>query len=232
MVYKQLILLSPHLDDAVISCCDHIVLWKNQGYSITVINVFTSFQSKTIPKYSQTYIKQSGCTTGNRFERMRHQEDEKAKELLGGTWHDFHYIDGGFRGNIKPIYPTRHALFSGTISPEDADLVTDLQGKFLSLKCVDRVIVPLGVGKHADHRITKKAAQLAFPKEKLSYFVDISYAQTIQNWTAEMIIKLICMKKSIRRMTAYKQTVLQCYRSQLPFLFPKKSQYPEIILSP
>ena len=42
---KEIVVISPHLDDAVVSCCDHILDWKKKGNRVRILTIFTAFQT-------------------------------------------------------------------------------------------------------------------------------------------------------------------------------------------
>ena len=231
---EKILILSPHLDDGVFSCCDHVLKWKQQGHQVTIFTIFTRFTRNNISTAGKQNIKLSGFLDVKKYERQRQQEDIKAMKLLDISWKHLGFVDGGFRSvNHISTYPNNH-LFKGIISPLDADLIKRIE-KVLSkyFQSYFRIVVPLGIGNHADHIITRRIAEklIDSKKQKLLYYVDYPYAQQWQNLMNINFIKLICFKKSIIRMTFIKRKFVRQYLSQVS-LWSKNGGLPnfEIIL--
>jgi LmbE family N-acetylglucosaminyl deacetylase len=80
----DIVVLSPHLDDAVLSLGQHIIKWKNEGKKIRIVTVFTKFGGgKNLPEYSKDYLIKSGFNSTKKFEKTRILENVKAMEKLG-----------------------------------------------------------------------------------------------------------------------------------------------------
>jgi LmbE family N-acetylglucosaminyl deacetylase len=232
---SHFLVLSPHLDDAVLSCADHILEWKKQGHEVTVATIFSAFGTDLhVPKYSKEYVKLSGFESLKKFSVWRLQEDKHAMQLLQIKTLHLGYVDGGFRlRNQKPIYPTAEALFSGKISSFDSTLEKDIEHSLLQImKKVDCVVVPLGVGRHADHLLVKKVAEKVrtSSKAKIMYYVDFPYALKFKNWDLQLLLQFVTKSISIKRMSTKKKKSMNCYTSQIPLLFSKNPGYFEVVL--
>jgi hypothetical protein len=233
MTAKKIVVLSPHLDDAVLDCCDHILMWKRNCAQIMVLSVFTALSEKVSSPWTRWYVEASGSRSTYEFERARIREDTYAMNLLGVKWNRLGYIDVGFREKEgAPLYPDSDHIFSGIISPHDFLIMNELEQEIKALGSVGQFVVPLGVGKSIDHIIVRKAAERVLEPQDLSYYVDYPYALSYSNWTVDNAIKVIISKKSIKWMTKEKHKLLTTYSSQMPLLFGRVRSYPEIILYP
>ena len=229
----EIIVLSPHLDDAVLDCCDHILTWKRNRLPVRVLTVFTFFSNRILSPWTRWYSQASGHQPIKEIERIRTCEDAKAMSILGVLWNHLGFIDAGFRSNEgEPLYPDMKTIFSGIVSPYDTSLLSQLRRSIISFRNCSQFLVPLGIGKHVDHILVRKAAEQAIGPGGLCYYVDYPYALSGRNWTINHVARVVTAKKSIKWMTKEKRRLLSIYSSQTPLLFGSIRFYPEIILNP
>jgi len=206
----EIIVLSPHLDDAVLDCCDHILKWKRNRLPIRVLTVFTVLSNRILSPWTRWYSQASGYRSIKEIERTRTCEDTKAMSILGVLWDHLGFIDAGFRSNEgEPLYPDRKTIFSGIISPYDSSLLSKLKQSIISFRNFSQFVVPLGVGKHVDHILVRKAAEQAIGPGDLCYYVDYPYALSGKNWTINHVARVVTAKKSIKWMTEKKEKATQ-----------------------
>lgn len=171
----NLVFLSPHHDDAVLSCGGLIARLNECGFIPTVLTVFGGniICSEASPKYVQGYVSLFDAATPQECIEIRRQEDRLACEVLGAQRQDLPFPDAGFRASG---YVDWEAI-TGKILPEDADLhlqiaqrVDDIAGRDALLFC------PLSVGAHVDHRIVRQAGEhLASLKRAVVFYEDFPY---------------------------------------------------------
>ncbi len=229
---KRLFILSPHRDDAALSCADHILEWKRQ-YEVCVINIFTRLESEKPPAYTLNVIKKIGQSEQS-YSHTREVEDGNALQKLGVISQDLHLVDGGFRSDAgKALYPSPLHLFSNWINPRDKKIITILNKKWQEIfKPTDIIVSPLAVGRHTDHLLTKLSIQGL--SKKLTYweYLDYPYGLQVSNYTLKNILSLLSHRKSFKSMSEHKIEVLSQYKTQIPLFFPKGIQpYPEVILN-
>ena len=141
---KKIAVLSPHLDDAVLDCGDHIFDWKKKKKDIRVVTIFTRFGQKISNNSIKNRLTETGFTSAQEQERVRKKEDIRAMEKLGVSWEHWEFIDGGFRTHRNQIlYPDNMSLYSGIISQDDFTLIQKLEAKLTSFKNIDKVAAPL-----------------------------------------------------------------------------------------
>jgi LmbE family N-acetylglucosaminyl deacetylase len=226
----DIVIFSPHLDDAVLGVFDHIQQWKGEGQSVEVVTIFTSFGKG---KISSDARKQSGIRkmSPEEFERQRINEDKAAMKMLAVNWKHLGFVDGGFRVfDNKLTYPTFDSLFSGHIAKSDEEIIGQLARVMRRYSKVSTVVIPLGVGKHADHVIARTAAEKVFSKHSLYYYVDFPYALSMRKWSISHLVQYVRSKKSKKRFSGIKLSVLRCYKTQAPLLFRSTPSYSEILI--
>ncbi len=228
---KRVVIFSPHLDDVVLNCCDHILDWKNKNSKITVVTIFTQFKTNVSINRIKERLLETGFSSLEEQETQRKKEDIKAMQKLDVSWHHWGFVDGGFRIHENTLlYPKNTDLFSGITSLHDSHLAARLEKKFNRMRTFDKVVIPLGIGNNIDHVIVRKAAEKVFNPKQIIYYVDYPYALKPRNWLNKKLFDLIFKRKSIKSMSRRKKEILKIYASQIKLLFESFPNYPEIVL--
>lgn len=145
--------LSPHLDDAILSCPAHL-----QRCEVRIATVFT----ESGPDAAALY-------------RARRAEDRKAASALGASVTHMGFLDAPFRslryGNFSGIVFRRAREYSVT----RGDVARAIEGLVARFR-PSRVVCPMAVGNHVDHRLVRDAALLAVRPEELLFYEDRPYA--------------------------------------------------------
>ncbi len=234
---KQIIILSPHFDDAALSCSDHILKWLAQGHDVTIITIFTKFRTPVIPEFLSLSMRQSGFTSLRKYEHARKNEDLEAMRLLGVKFVHLSFTDGGFRHyKNQPLYPTSQDLFSGRLHPQDKKLAINTQtlvAEYIPESAI--VVMPFGVGSHVDHVIARQVGENLSSLANRWYYLDQPYALDKTNLTIRLRIKRFWMKRNVLPISEFKKQVLDCYPSQMKVLFTQDGKidklYEEILSS-
>lgn len=213
----KILVLSPHADDAVFSCHDHMRHWVNQGHTVTVCTIFSKFNPTTLNPDAERYMKHSGFTSTTAFEEARKKEDRAALGTLGIHLLCADFVDGAFRlygGRLN--YPSFGKLFSGLLSAQDDELTRQVISYMHTLGMrFDRVLAPIGMGSHADHLLTALCAKQAVPKNKLHFYYDAPYFFDLQYWKKRYVFPLLTFRISVRWTTHAKISAMYRYRSQI-----------------
>lgn len=217
----EIIILSPHMDDAILSLGQHILRWKRENKKIKIINIFTRFKENSkIPDYTKEYIKKSGFDSIEEFQMARRQEEREVMKKLKITYENWNLVDAGFRG----IYNERQKLLGGKISQKDKNLESSILEKIKRIDC-KLLILPMGIGGHVDHLIVKKIGEKA--KAEKMFYLENPYLWENLNFIKclKYLFKInsILMGKRQRR-------ILEIYRSQFPLWRGKKKYYMEIVV--
>jgi len=108
----------------------------------------------------------------------RRAEDGRALRPLGAVSTHWPYLDCIYRQTSEgdSPYAGEEALW-GKIDASDAEMIGELGRRIaaLPLGSDGRLYVPLGVGRHVDHRIVRQAAELS--GHPLTYYEDFPYAR-------------------------------------------------------
>lgn len=179
----DVIVLSPHLDDAALSCGGILHRWSREGgRKILVVNVFAAAVpddaelSDSLKRLHATW-RQAGRFSGPVMAHRR-REEEAACDRLGVDVHFLDYLDAAYRRNgqgrllydpVASVMGRRHAA--------DAPLVDELTATFRKLPSATRWLVPMGIGHHVDHLLVRDAAE-GLRRRDLRYYEDYPYARS------------------------------------------------------
>lgn len=176
------LIISPHLDDAAISCGGVILEMVRLGRRVTVATAFAGVPKPGLVTQLAEAI--AAPMEPIAWVEARQAEDRAALEPLGVECCHGKLVDAVFRWNEGARIacdPGWDALFAKRISPRDLELVhivtRDLT-KIAENAQVDTIIAPLGCGGHVDHLITRAAAEgLRVTGDKAVWFYeDLPYA--------------------------------------------------------
>ncbi|MEV7606412.1 PIG-L family deacetylase [Paenarthrobacter sp. NPDC089322] len=187
------LVLSPHLDDAVLSC-GALMEAEAQRRQITVVTLFT--EASTVPhtRAARSFLGQCGISKAGQLFEARQAEDRAVLDGMGVQHLHLGAVDALFRKREpfrkrKPIrfverawnklppelthrYPTyRFDIALGRVAAGDHALIDELRNKVAGLMArteAELLFCPVGVGKHVDHLITREAGS-AHPDSVVLY---------------------------------------------------------------
>lgn len=218
------IYLSPHLDDAVLSCGGRIWQQVQAGRRVLVVTIFagTPTSSASLSAFAQELHARWGHVADAAARRQ--EEDLAALDLLGAKAIHWSYTDCIYRQIPDGRFPyaSEQALWE-EIHPAENALVAELAGrtKVLPLSqdgthtLVPAIYAPLAVGHHVDHQVVRRAAQAS--GQPLAFYEEFPYAEDRQavlaaleegRWQAEVV-------PLGERALEAKISAIACYRSQL-----------------
>lgn len=225
------IYLSPHLDDAVLSCGGAIHRQRAAGEPVRVITLFAgTFRGTCLSAFAL----EQHAYWGNpaRSMALRRAEDAAALALLGAEGRHLDYLDAVYRadGDGQWLYPDEEALL-GEVSP--ADPLAQASGRELAahlsglLPAGEQAVVyaPLGIGGHVDHRLVHRVAQqLEGLGHRLAFYEDFPYAERPEATTPVLAgLRDAGWDKEILPLgpedVAAQVSAVACYRSQMFILF-------------
>jgi LmbE family N-acetylglucosaminyl deacetylase len=146
--------LSPHLDDAALSCVARLSAERRRAKRSLVATLFSD---------------------GASAYALRRAEDEKAMARLGADALHCGFVDAPYRSS-------HYRSFAGItldLDPADRGLVDRLAERIAELvrrTGAARVHAPLAVGGHVDHRLVHEAAVRAVEPGRLWFYEDRPYA--------------------------------------------------------
>ncbi len=180
--------LSPHLDDAVYSCGGLIAAQVRRGQAVHIWTMCAG--DPPAPRFSpfaQALHARWG-TDGFETAALRRREDRQACALLGASWRHEDIPDCIYRQDEdgRFLYTSEETLF-GPPHPAERPLLRRMT-RLLEERLPDRarLVVPLTLGGHTDHRLVRRAAEaLGRP---LWYYPDYPYARSAS--AAELLSRL------------------------------------------
>jgi LmbE family N-acetylglucosaminyl deacetylase len=221
----QHVLLSPHLDDAALSCGGMIAELTSQGYPVLVVNVCSGSPAPDAvhSSFAADLHTRWGLPAADAV-RLRLAEDRLALERLGVDRHQLDLLDAIYR--MPAAYVSDERLF-GAVDADDPLLdqlrlaLTGLRQRYPSAT----FYAPLAVGYHVDHQIVYRAAvEQAQLGMRVSFYEDFPYVAVAGalerrmndlGGSARFEPMVVAVESSVQR----KITALQAYTSQIGALF-------------
>lgn len=160
------VFLSPHLDDAVLSCGGLIYQLTQSGQSVLILTLLAGDPPDPLPNTPLVQELHERWNAGHNPYATRRREDQISTQLVGATVEHRAGLDAPYRMNAQgeAIYPEWENVINPYLPADDPLWEFDL-----ALPSQTEVVyAPLGVGRHADHRIVSRLAQ-ALPQEVLFY---------------------------------------------------------------
>jgi LmbE family N-acetylglucosaminyl deacetylase len=218
----SLVVLSPHLDDAVLSCGGRIVRAARAGTRVRIVTVFTGDEPEEPPSALAADLRRWWKLPPGEVMRRRRSEDLAACALLGAEAEHWGLAEAPYRlaADGRALYPTLAALF-GEVASGDEPLVAEIAARIDALDAETAILGPLGIGGHVDHLLVRRALHRARPDAPL--YEDFPYVEwkwlglrralgRMDDWTAEVLA--LEPDELDTRFTA-----ICAYDSQVPTLF-------------
>lgn len=221
--FYDAIYLSPHLDDAVLSCGGQIYQLTQAGRSALIVSIMagdapsTGLSDFARGLHDRWELAQDASSA-------RRDEDVAASQMLGVDYHHLDLLDCIYRRHPVSgvaLYDSEESLF-GQLHPAEEALADRLAGVLAHLPEGHRVFAPLTAGHHVDHQLTRLAAERWLRGRDLFYYEEYPYALTAgampdgindnQLWQPSVIS--ITDEALAARIEA-----IACYRSQLSTFF-------------
>lgn len=164
---SPLLIISPHLDDAVLSCGARIYDTVQSGRKVVVATCFTDGG----PSMETLYI-------------QRRADDELAVRSLGAERVLLGFCDAPFRNSRYHNFST--ILFHHDLPDDERPLVSEISEAVQSLAeeyGSSEIIFPLGIGGHIDHHLVWESSKFfGDGKFSVSYYEDLPYA-LVPGWS-------------------------------------------------
>jgi LmbE family N-acetylglucosaminyl deacetylase len=166
--------LSPHLDDAALSCGGAIARHSAAGARVLIVTICTTTPplEGSFSSFAEATHRQWGFSADQVVSARLH-EDSLAMEYLGADSLWVGMLDAIYR---QPADYINDATLFGTPAADDS-LLPSLKAFIHALR--DRVpratlYAPLGIGNHVDHQITYAAAR-AGAGDAIAFYEDFPY---------------------------------------------------------
>ncbi len=175
--YKT-IYLSPHLDDAALSCGGRIALETAASHPVLIVTTMAGEPAPDLPLSAFAQSLHARWQLPQAAVRARRAEDAAACHILGADFLHGDFLDCVYRHDPatgEPCYPSWERIIT-TQHPADDAVIAQLAQQFAQLPPADEIVVPLTAGQHVDHQLVRQAAELAFGAARLLYYEDYPYA--------------------------------------------------------
>jgi LmbE family N-acetylglucosaminyl deacetylase len=222
--------ISPHLDDAVLSCGELLSVLAGKT-EVTVVTVFTAANGKKPTLSARKALGVAGFHSGHQLYAARRQEDLAALKTIKVRAKHLGEVEALWRekkgsGIFAPlasllpelghIYPTyRLHIASGKIARADQETIFRIAAKLKRLIPADAVVfAPLGVGSHVDHLVARKAVEQCFLPV---YWYDQPYYFRLQGKKRPGTARTV---REFRPQHRTKAELAALYKTQFSSLFP------------
>jgi LmbE family N-acetylglucosaminyl deacetylase len=224
MDMKTILVLSPHLDDAVLSLGGMMAHKVSQGYSVVVYNLFCApYHGPLSPAAQRLH---EGWGDPEDITALRLQEDRQALEVIGAQQIIGDARDLIYRQSLQGTWLyTNMEEIQGERNPEDNALVDSYFRKLSSMFSRDKfdIFTPLGVGGHIDHMLAFDiGVHLHKAGYAIKFYEDLPYAMR-EDYLNARLTQIEGMLSSVElfplEMLARKIEALHFYQSQIDSLF-------------
>ncbi len=221
--------LSPHLDDAVLSCGGLIYRQARAGDEARVLTVFAGDPPPGDGSAFAEELKQRWHGQADPV-GLRRAEDRAALSRLGASGEHWEYPDCVFRrdpGSGQPYYVDRDAIF-GDVHPSERTALVEALASRLQAYCARErpatIYSLLTAGHHVDHQLLQWASRrLAARGWDLCYYEDYPYAEEPERLQAALAATGDAWQAQLEPMTEEalqaKIEAIACYASQMSSLF-------------
>ena len=227
----QWIYLSPHLDDAALSCGGLVWEQTQAGDHVQIWTICAGDppDGPLSPFAQSLHIR---WQTGRNAIAIRRQEDLLSCQRLYAKARHFAVPDCIYRKPVRQtagseqaeyLYTTEQSLF-GPVHPAEEILIQEIATKISQeMRTQPKLVCPLALGGHVDHRLVRKAAESL--GRDLFYYADYPYLRK----TATEIEQLIaCGWRQLRHpispegLAAWQDSVA-AHQSQISTFWPDEN---------
>ncbi len=218
----DLVVLSPHLDDGILSCGGRMARLAEEGGSALLVTLFAGDDPVEPPGELAAALRRVWNLPAGGVGAARRAEDRAAAAALGATAEHWPFPEALYRTGADgaPLYPDLAALY-GEASAAEAGRIAELAARIGALPPAALLLAPLGVGGHVDHRLVRAAAEASgrpvafyeeFPYSEWKWFAVRRALGGRSGWRPE---ELPLAARHLER----KQEAILAYASQVPALF-------------
>jgi len=202
---ERIVVVSPHLDDGVLSLGASIASWSQAGTTVELLTVLACDPDSTAP--AGGWDRRGGFATEGESARARREEDRRACAVLGATpiWLPFGSVDYERHGDEWEI---RRAALE-------------------ALRGADLVLVPGAPVTHPDHEwLVRTLLADGLDRGRLALYAEQPYTRRtaaqprLPGWLSDALGGAWPLAHASTRLRdrIAKWRAIRCYRSQLPLL--------------
>ena len=225
---RKCLYLSPHFDDAALSCGGLIRQTVLEGDHVIVVTIFGGQPPQPdISSFAADLHARWGESTHPTD--VRGEEDKMAMDLLGAEYLHLAYPDAIYRSaDGSFLYQSDEELF-GPLRNEDSGLVQQIAASVedIAPPADGSIYAPLAVGNHVDHQLVRAALiSLVSRSSMVAYYEDYPYVevpgaltQTLeclrpQQWKLEVReVDDYCLKAKVEAIAEYQSQMATLFGS-------------------
>lgn len=218
------IYISPHFDDAVLSCGGLIFEQSHQGIPVEIWTICAGDPPPgPLSAMAQRIHDEWGTGTAEDTVVLRREEDAAAAAIVGAEICHFGVPDCIYRrspeGNL--LYVDGLSL---SLDPLDVGLTAEIAAALAEELLLDDVVVcPLTIGGHVDHLLTRAAVELL--RRPVLYYADMPYLLKHPEALDPVVRGLVEESFTVtEKGLAAWQDGCAAYKSQISSLFPGMEQ--------
>ena len=221
-IMKTAFFISPHLDDAVFSCGGTLAKLAAEGWRTILCTIFT--KSVVNPQgFALRCQMDKNLAADVDYMKLRRAEDFRAAKILGAaeTLH-LNFLEAPHRG-----YESAAELFAGEKPGDEVwKAVAEYFEMLNEIHQPEIVFAPQGLGSHADHLQTIRAARSSFSIEKIRWYRDLPYAIRQPDALPSELLPpgLFSLFSEIKIYLPQKIAACAAYQSQINFQFGSLDQ--------
>ncbi len=173
---KKFIFLSPHLDDAILSCGAIIDQLAEQSNDVEIWTIFAGDPPDSVFSPFAKSLHERWITLENPT-KIRREEDIKACTVINAGYRHFSLPDCIYRKtDTNTFLVNREEDLYQSIPDNQLPVVNQVKEIINSIPVsdTDLVLCPLSIGNHVDHRIVRKALK-EVRHTKIAFYPDYPY---------------------------------------------------------
>lgn len=230
------IIISPHLDDAVLCCGGMMAKFIAAGDSVTMQTIFCGLVQPPYSPLATGFHNKWG--NPKNMVRLRRAEDMAAGAKLGAEVVHGNRVEPIYRKGMQGqwLYHEVADIF-GERHPEDDYLVEELLAEFIGRDDISesKLYFPLGIGHHVDHIVVFDVGMALLEQGfDVQFYEDFPYTIQKDNFAVrrselpgfEPVIIPLTQDELNAKIEAFLY-----YRSQVPMLFKEFERVPEVFMS-
>jgi len=193
----ELLVLSPHLDDAVLSCGGRIAAIVAGGGRVRVATLFAGDDPVEPANRLAVELRRMWDLPPGGVIAARRREDEEACRRLGAEAEHWELPEALYRLDQAgaPLYPSLDSLYGAPASADEA-LIAEIARRVDDGPPTGLVLAPLAIGGHVDHALARRAAERS--RRRVAFYEDFPYVEwkhfalrralgSKRDWTSEVL---------------------------------------------